>query len=80
VERVEWIRTTELLRVRRALLLPIIAPKGWAATWNGDVIESLTDAKGAERWTPSTAEVLRANIERLEWAWRHPTGRSIPPS
>jgi hypothetical protein len=77
---VEWIRTTELLRVRRALLIPLIAPPGWVVAWNGEVIESMADASGAERWTPQCGESLRVNVQRLEWAWRHPTGRSVPPS
>jgi hypothetical protein len=66
--------------VRRALLIPLIAPTGWAVTWNGDLIDSMTDASGADRWTPQCAESLRVNVQRLEWAWRHPTGRSVPPS
>jgi hypothetical protein len=79
-ERIEWIRTTELLRVRRPLILPLVAPTGWAVAWDGQTIESMTDDAQAERWTPKAAEALRENVERLEWAWRHPTGRSTPPS
>ncbi len=79
-DRAEWIRATEILRVRRALLVPLIAPVGWAVTWEGDEILSMTDAMDTDRWTPAAAEALRENKERLEWAWRHPTGRSIPPS
>src|SRR5580700_3111124 len=48
----EWIRTTELLRVRRALLIPLIAPTGWAVAWEGARIASMTDAAHVERWTP----------------------------
>ena len=79
-DRAEWIRTTELLRVRRPLIIPLIAPPGWAVAWNGELIESMTDASSADRWTPQAAQALHANVERLAWAWRHPTGRSNPPS
>jgi hypothetical protein len=79
-DRVEWIRATEILRVRRALLVPLVAPKGWTVTWDGDAIASMRDAERADRWTMRAAEALRENEERLEWAWRHPTGRSTPPS
>jgi hypothetical protein len=79
-ERAEWIRATEILRVRRLLIVPLIAPVGWKVTWDGDTVVSMTGAMDEERWTPQAALALRENDERLQWAWRHPTGRSVPPS
>jgi hypothetical protein len=79
-EQAEWIRATEILRVRRPLIVPLIAPEGWAVTWDGDKVVSMKDAMDEERWTPQAEAALRDNEERLQWAWRHPTGRSVPPS
>ena len=79
-EAAEWIRATEILRVRQSLIVPLIAPVGWTVTWDGDSVVSMTGAMDEERWTAQAALVLRENEERLQWAWRHPTGRSVPPS
>jgi hypothetical protein len=75
----EWIRATELLRVRRPLVIPLILPTGYVVGWDGDEITSLDGAPDAKRWSPRASEVLRAGEKRLEWAWSQATSNA-PPS
>lgn len=69
-EKVEWIRSTELLRVRRPLVVPLFLPAGYVVTWDGDAIASLVSPEHEERWTAKAGEVLRGVEERLEAAWQ----------
>ncbi|HEY2515186.1 MAG TPA: hypothetical protein VGI39_30175 [Polyangiaceae bacterium] len=74
----EWIRATELLRVRRPLVIPLILPAGYAVDWDGDAIVSLRDGSEAKPWPSKAAEVLREGADRLEWAWSQATSHALP--
>jgi hypothetical protein len=76
---VEWIRSTELLRVRRPLVIPLFLPAGHVVSWDQDVIVSLVAADGKDRWSPRAAEVLRKVEEKLEEAWQQ-SASGAPPS
>ena len=78
-EQVEWIRSTELLRVRRPLVIPLFLPPGFVVTWDGDAITSLQTPTREQRWSAKAAEILRGVEERLEAAWQQAAG-SAPPS
>src|SRR5580704_1943924 len=57
-EKLEWIRSTELLRVRRPLIVPLFLPAGYVVTWDGDAIASLLSPEHEERWSVKAGEVL----------------------
>jgi hypothetical protein len=76
----EWIRATELLRVRRPLVIPLILPAGYVVVWDGDTIESLETPGRQSRWSPRAAEALREGAERLAWAWGESAAGTAPPS
>ncbi len=77
-ERMEWIRSTELLRVRRPLIVPLFLPAGYVVAWDGDEITSLESPTHEERWSPKAAEVLRSVVARLEEAWQHASSGDLP--
>jgi hypothetical protein len=78
-DRLELIRSTELLRVRRPLIIPLFLAAGYSVRWDGDAITSLAASSGGERWTPRAATALRGAEERLEAAWQGTTS-GAPPS
>jgi hypothetical protein len=75
----EWIRATELLRVRRALVVPLILPAGFRVTWDGEAITSVESPSREDRWSARAAEALRGAEERLDSAWGQASGNT-PPS
>jgi hypothetical protein len=76
---VEWIRSTELLRVRSPLVIPLFLPSGYVVFWDGDEITSLETPAHQSRWSPRAAEVLRGVEKRLEAAWQQ-AASSVPLS
>ena len=78
-EKVELIRCTELLRVRRPLIIPLFLPPGYVVRWDGDAITSLETASHENRWSSKGDQVLRRVEERLEAAWQY-AASSAPPS
>jgi hypothetical protein len=78
-ERTEWIRSTELLRVRRPLVIPLFLPPGYLVRWDGDAITSLESGGHEQRWSAKAAEILRTVEGRLEDAWQHASSGD-PPS
>jgi hypothetical protein len=76
---VEWIRATELLRVRRPLVIPLFLPPGDVVFWDGDEITALERGDQGNRWSARAAEVLRGVEARLEAAWQD-AASSGPPS
>jgi hypothetical protein len=79
VDRVELIRSTELLRVRRPLIIPLFLPAGYSVDWDGDAITSLESPTRESRWSPRAATALREAEQRLEAAWQQ-SASSAPPS
>jgi hypothetical protein len=77
-EKIEWIRSTELLRVRRPLTIPLFLPAGYVFTWESDVVTSLENAAHEQRWSAKAAEVLRGVEERLEQAWQYAGSGDAP--
>ena len=75
---VEWIRSTELLRVRRPLVIPLFLPAGYVVKWDGDAVTSIANAAHQELWSPKAAEVLRQGEARLEAAWQHAGSGALP--
>jgi hypothetical protein len=75
----EWIRSTELLRVRRPLVIPLFLPPGYMVAWDGDEIVSLVGRDEQDRWSPRASDVLHRVEKRLEAAWRQ-SASSAPPS
>jgi hypothetical protein len=75
----EWIRSTELLRVRRPLIIPLFLPPGHVVSWDGDEIVSLVGRDDQDRWSPRATDVLHRVEKRLEAAWRQ-SASSAPPS
>jgi hypothetical protein len=77
-DSVEWIRATELLRVRRPLVIPLFLPAGYVVTWDGDAITSLETPASENRWSAKGAELLRGVEERLEFAWQQAASSARP--
>jgi hypothetical protein len=77
-DKVEWIRSTELLRVRRPLVIPLFLPPGYVVTWDGDAITSLATPTHEQRWSAKGGEVLRGVEERLEAAWQQVASGARP--
>jgi hypothetical protein len=75
---VEWIRSTELLRVRRPLVIPLFLPAGYVVSWNVDDVVTLQSGDGVERWSPRAAEILRVAEQRLEAAWQRASKGAAP--
>jgi hypothetical protein len=77
-EKVEWIRSTELLRVRRPLIVPLFLPPGYVVTWDADAITSLESPAHEQRWSAKAAEVLRGVEDKLEAAWQRAASSARP--
>jgi hypothetical protein len=75
----ELIRSTELLRVRRPLVLPLFLPAGYVVSWTGDEIVTLRGPDGRDRWTTRAADVLVNAEKRLEAVWQA-AGKGAAPS
>ena len=78
VEGVELIRSTELLRVRRPLVIPLFLPVGYSVTWDGDEITSLENSTGENRWSSRAAAALAIAEKRLEAAWQQSASSELP--
>ena len=78
VERVELIRSTELLRVRRPLVIPLFLPAGYSVAWDGDTITSREAATREERGTARAAEALDGAEKRLDAAWTQTASSALP--
>lgn len=77
-DNAEWIRATELLRVRRPLVIPLILPVGYIVEWDGDAVSSLKNRTEVKPWPPKAAEALREGKDRLEKAWSLATSNALP--